>query len=93
MNKLNDLIKSQTNSIKAKDIDIQRLNKRIQRLEKMVEVNKNIDGMGKQARINKPSRTDVIRESDEIMEETLGYGESMYTNQIEAQVNKDLINN
>jgi len=42
---LKDMVKSSANSMKAKDIDIQRLNKRILRLEKLVEINKNLEGV------------------------------------------------
>ena len=38
------MVKSSSNSLKAKDIDNQRLQKRVTRLEKMVEINKNYDG-------------------------------------------------
>jgi len=41
---LKEMVKSTSNSLKAKDVDNQRLNKRIQRLEKLVEVNKNFEG-------------------------------------------------
>jgi len=41
---LKEMVKSSSNSLKAKDMDITRLNKRIARLEKLVEINKNFDG-------------------------------------------------
>ena len=41
---LKEMVKGSTNSLKAKDIDNQRMNKRIQRLEKLIEVNRNFDG-------------------------------------------------
>jgi len=37
---LKEMVKSSSNSLKAKDMDISRMNKRIQRLEKLVEINK-----------------------------------------------------
>ena len=40
---LKEMVKSSTNSLKAKDIDNQRLNKRVNRLEKLVEVSKNYE--------------------------------------------------
>ncbi len=42
---LKEMVKSSSNSLKAKDMDISRLNKRIARLEKLVEINKNLDGL------------------------------------------------
>lgn len=39
---LKEMVKSANKQAKAKDIDIQRLNKRIQRLEKMNELGKGI---------------------------------------------------
>ena len=44
INVLKEMIKSSSSSLKAKDIDIQRLNKRNQRLEKLVEINNNLNG-------------------------------------------------
>ena len=58
------MVKSSSNSLKAKDIDIQRLTKRANRLEKLVEINKGYDG-GRASR-----NDDIIQERDEIMEET-----------------------
>jgi hypothetical protein len=63
------MIKSSSSSLKAKDIDIQRLNKRNQRLEKMVEINNNLGGQG-----NRGSRQDGIQETDEDMQDTQNYG-------------------
>lgn len=40
---LKEMVKSSTNSLKAKDLDNQRLSKRIQRLEKLVEINRNFE--------------------------------------------------
>jgi len=61
------MVKSSSNSLKAKDIDISRLNKRIQRLEKLVEINKQLDGAagGRLSRDNA-----VIPERDELLEDT-----------------------
>lgn len=40
------MVKISSNSLKAKDIDMARINKRCQRLEKLIEVNKNYDKVG-----------------------------------------------
>jgi len=63
------MVKSSANSMKAKDLDISRLNKRIQRLEKLVDINKNLDGLAA-GRLSKAD--DVIPEED--MEQTGNYG-------------------
>ena len=63
---LKEMVKSSSNSLKAKDIDIQRLEKRNKRLEKLAEVNKNFDAGGRDSR----ARKDVIQERDEAFEET-----------------------
>jgi len=60
------MVKSSSNSLKAKDIDNARLTKRVNRLEKLVEINKGFD-----AGRERGSRNDeIIHERDEIMEET-----------------------
>lgn len=46
INVLKEMVKSSSQSLKAKDIDIQRLEKRNKRLEKLNEINKNLDGVG-----------------------------------------------
>ena len=61
------MVKMSTNSIKAKDIDNQRLTKRIQRLEKLVEINKNL-GVGDRARMMNDDY--LIHETNEEFEET-----------------------
>lgn len=43
INVLKEMVKSSSQSLKAKDIDIQRLEKRNKRLEKLNEINKNLD--------------------------------------------------
>ena len=68
INVLKEMIKSSSSSLKAKDIDLQRLTKRNQRLEKMVEINKNYDQGGRN------SRQDAIQERDEILEDTQNFG-------------------
>jgi len=40
------MVKANSASMKAKDIDISRLTKRINRLEKLVDINKNMEGLG-----------------------------------------------
>ena len=82
------MVKSSSNSIKAKDIDISRLNKRINRLEKLVEINKNLDGLSGQ----RGSRVgdQVIPERDENLEETNNYG-NFNNNGLESQVNQELL--
>ena len=64
---LKEMVKSSSNSLKAKDQDISRMNKRIQRLEKLVEINKQLDGAagGRASRGN-----GTIPERDELLEET-----------------------
>ena len=66
INVLKEMVKSSSSSLKAKDIDIQRLEKRNKRLEKLNEINKNLDGVGggRDSRV----RNDVIQE--EKFEET-----------------------
>jgi archaellum component FlaC len=59
------MIESQTKSIKAKDIDINRLTKRVQRLEKMVEVNKNMDAIPLNKPRSKNDKRPRIQEVDE----------------------------
>jgi hypothetical protein len=44
------MVKSSSNSLKAKDIDIQRLEKRNKRLEKLSDINKNYDSGGRDSR-------------------------------------------
>lgn len=65
---LKEMVKSTSGSLKAKDIDNQRLQKRVDRLEKMVEINKNYDEPVRN------SRQDSIPERDEIFEETQDFG-------------------
>jgi len=60
------MVKSSSNSLKAKDMDISRLNKRIARLEKLVEINKNLDVYSG----GRKGGNDVIPEHDEELEET-----------------------
>ena len=43
---LKEMVKANSASMKAKDIDISRLTKRINRLEKLVDINKNMEGLG-----------------------------------------------
>ena len=77
------MVKSSSNSLKAKDIDIARLTKRVNRLEKLVEINKGFDGA-------RGSRNeDIIHERDEIMEETQNFGQVPSGNfgGLETQVN------
>lgn len=85
---LKDLVKSSSNTIKAKDIDISRLNKRVNRLEKLVDINKNLDGLNAQ----RGSRVgdQVIPERDENLEETNNYG-NFGANGLETQVNQELM--
>jgi hypothetical protein len=60
------MVKSSSNSLKAKDIDIARLTKRVNRLEKLTEINKGYD-----AGANRGSRNeDIIHEADEVFEDT-----------------------
>lgn len=40
------MVKISSNSLKVKDLDMARINKRCQRLEKLVEINKNYDKTG-----------------------------------------------
>ena len=61
---LKEMVKSSSNTLKAKDMDIKRLNKMIARLEKMVELNKNYDGPSQR------NNYDMIPERDEEFEET-----------------------
>lgn len=86
---LKDLVKSSSNSIKAKDIDISRLNKRINRLEKLVDINKNLDGLNAQ-RGPRGVGDQVIPERDENLEETNNYG-NFDNNGLETQVNQELL--
>ena len=62
INVLKEMVKSSSQSLKAKDIDIQRLEKRNKRLEKLNEINKNLDGVGggRDSRV----RNDVIQEEE-----------------------------
>lgn len=43
---LKEMVKISSNSLKVKDLDMARINKRCQRLEKLVEINKNYDKTG-----------------------------------------------
>jgi chromosome segregation ATPase len=92
INVLKEMIKSSSSSLKAKDIDIQRLNKRVQRLEKLVEINKNFDGAQ-----GRGSHQDVIPERNEIMEDTQNFGIPSLSNMngfqegLETQVNQELL--
>lgn len=63
---LKEMVKSSGNSLKAKDIDIQRLNKRIHRLEKLVEINNTYGAKSGQNRHDR----NIIPERDEEMEDT-----------------------
>lgn len=85
---LKEMVKSSSNSMKAKDIDISRLNKRINRLEKLVEINKNLEGLTGQrgSRIN----DQVIPERDENLEDTNNY-DNFNNNGLESQVNQELL--
>ena len=62
INVLKEMVKSSSQSLKAKDIDIQRLEKRNKRLEKLNEINKNLDGVGggRDSRV----RNDIIQEEE-----------------------------
>ena len=81
--------------MKAKDIDIQRLEKRNKRLEKLNEINKNLDGVGggRDSRV----RNDIIQEEE--FEETQNFGVPNLSNLnnfgvnqgIETQVNQELL--
>ena len=62
------MVKSSSQSLKAKDIDNQRLQKRVDRLEKLVEINKNYDAPGR------ASRHEAIPERDAILEDTQNFG-------------------
>ena len=57
------MVKGSSNSLKAKDMDNKQLQKRIARLEKLIEVNKNYDGHRNEF---------VIPERNEQFEETGG---------------------
>jgi len=87
---LKEMVKSSSNQIKAKDIDISRLNKRVNRLEKLVEINKNLDGLA----ANRGSRVgdQIIPERDENLEETNGFPMGAYNDgSLETQVNQELL--
>lgn len=61
---LKEMVKSSSSSLKAKDIDINRMQKRIIRLEKLVEINKGYDG-------NAGGRQNsIIQERNELLEDT-----------------------
>eukprot|EP00349_Pseudokeronopsis_sp_Brazil_P010883 CAMPEP_0202979706 /NCGR_PEP_ID=MMETSP1396-20130829/85788_1 /ASSEMBLY_ACC=CAM_ASM_000872 /TAXON_ID= /ORGANISM="Pseudokeronopsis sp., Strain Brazil" /LENGTH=85 /DNA_ID=CAMNT_0049719261 /DNA_START=634 /DNA_END=891 /DNA_ORIENTATION=+ len=62
---LKEMIKSANMQAKAKDIDISRLQKRIQRLEKMTEISK---AMPQEAPQNYQRETNVIKEASEFQE-------------------------
>ena len=85
---LKEMVKANSASMKAKDIDISRLNKRINRLEKLVEINKNLDGLGVQ-RGSRAVGDQVIQERDENLESTNNYGN--FNNGLETQVNQELL--
>ena len=85
---LKEMVKANSASMKAKDIDISRLNKRINRLEKLVEINKNLDGLGAQ-RGSRAVGDQVIQERDENLESTNNYGN--FNNGLETQVNQELL--
>jgi len=57
--------------LKAKDIDNQRLNKRILKLEKLIEMNKNFDGPGQ--RIPR-GEMDMMDDRDDQFDETQDFG-------------------
>lgn len=71
---LKEMVKSSNKQAKAKDIDIQRLMKRIQRLEKMTELGKGIiqDGVGSQMPIDTSNA--IIEEENEIASDMGGDG-------------------
>lgn len=88
------MVKSTSGSLKAKDIDNQRLQKRVDRLEKMVEINKNYDGPGRN------QRHEAIPEREEVLEETQNFGIPDVTamnhggfgqNNLVQQVNQELL--
>ena len=43
---LKEMVKISSNSLKVKDLDLARINKKCQRLEKLAEINKNYDKTG-----------------------------------------------
>ena len=84
---LKEMVKSSSNSLKAKDIDIARLTKRVNRLEKLTEINKGFDG-------GRASRNDdhIIQERDEILEETQQFqNHGGFSQGLETQVNQELL--
>lgn len=85
---MKEMVKANSASMKAKDIDISRLNKRINRLEKLVEINKNLDSLGAQ-RGSRAVGDQVIPERDENLESTNNYGN--FSNGLETQVNQELL--
>ena len=89
---LKEMVKSANMQAKAKDIDIQRLTKKIQRMEKMVELGGRVVGSR--------TREEVIEEQDERMEQTdqfyhqgdLGLNPVNYSSpSIAEEVNRDLL--
>lgn len=90
INVLKEMIKSSSSSLKAKDIDIQRQTKRIQRLEKLVEINNGLNG----AQGGRGSRQGAIQEEE--FEETQNFGipnmnHGGFAEGLETQVNQELL--
>ena len=67
---LKEMVKSSSNSLKAKDIDNQRLQKRVTRLEKMVEINKDSYGGGP----NRGSYDAIPEERDDFADTDQNFG-------------------
>mmetsp|Transcript_17993 Transcript_17993/g.30632 ORF Transcript_17993/g.30632 Transcript_17993/m.30632 type:complete len:226 (-) Transcript_17993:145-822(-) len=78
---LKDMLKSQTSSLKAKDIDISRLNKRLQKMERLSEVNKNLEQQYKGGR-GEPAYAEQLPEVKQ---------PQLYSNQVQEQVNSELL--
>lgn len=92
INVLKEMVKSSSQSLKAKDIDINRLTKRNNRLEKLVDINKNLDIGNRASRAN--LEQDIIQERDEQFEDTgrdYGIPNMSGFQGLDTQVNQELI--
>jgi hypothetical protein len=63
---LKEMVKISSNSLKVKDLDLARINKKCQRLEKLAEINKNYDKTG----VKDYRNIDDLDDNDDSIEES-----------------------